>query len=504
VSKIVAPAGSGRARPRGRTVALLTVLLTLAGRLTPAPSSTPAIAIDPAPLYALAATLAADDFAGRGPGTDGLERAAELLASRLAECGVAPAGEDGGFFAPFEAAAPARLGAANLLSLRDADGWHTLRVWDDWTPHGASASASVTAPLAYVAHEALRNGGPADAPLLEDRIALVRDPGPRGGALALHELATAARARGARGLIAIRDDGQPATARRRLPGYGWTVADAGLPIAVVERAAIVAVASGLPASPPARPFEVPGIEVDLRTGVVRTPITMRNVVGRVAGTGREGTIVLGAHYDHLGGSGESSPPGDGEPRLHPGADDNASGTAVAVAVACALAARPAPRTMVVALFAGEEIGLLGSTAYVADPPVPLAETVAMVNLDMVGRLRRERLIAFGTRTAVELGPIVRDVAEVTGLRIVPDHDASRPSDHTPFLAAGRPILHFWTGLHDDYHRPSDRPERLNAAGMAEVATAVFETVWRLATGPVAPAVTPLPRTPPGRPADRRP
>jgi membrane-associated protease RseP (regulator of RpoE activity) len=170
--------------------------------------------------------------------------------------------------------------------------------------------------------------------------------------------------------------------------------------------------------------------------------------------------VLGAHYDHLGRVGGA---------IHPGADDNASGTAVVLGLARAFAAAGgAPRTMVFALFAGEELGLLGSAHYVSHPAAPIARTVAMLNFDMVGRMRDRRLEVGGVDSGSGLRSLVASAAggDVDlSLRDSP----FEPSDHLSFYGAGVPVLFFTTGGHGDYHTPRDTVDQINAAGMAEVA-----------------------------------
>jgi membrane-associated protease RseP (regulator of RpoE activity) len=186
-------------------------------------------------------------------------------------------------------------------------------------------------------------------------------------------------------------------------------------------------------------------------------------------------VVVGAHFDHVGQAGGV---------LHPGADDNASGTAVVVELARAFAAAGGTaRTLVFVLFSGEEIGLLGSGHYVRHPVVPLDRTVAMVNLDMVGRLRDGRVHVGGTDSATTLRDAVADAARGSGIQVVVRGTPYSPSDHVRFYDGGAPVLFFFTGMHDDYHGPGDTAEKINAAGMAEVAGVVARLVTHLGDGP---------------------
>ncbi len=197
----------------------------------------------------------------------------------------------------------------------------------------------------------------------------------------------------------------------------------------------------------------------------------QNVVALLRGADqalRDEYIVIGAHFDHLGRSifGALDPTaGDA---IRNGADDNASGSAAVLELARLISRRPLKRSVIFANFSGEELGLLGSQFFVEHSPVPLEKVVAMLNFDMVGRLRDDKLIVYGTGTAEEL-PAILDSANTTPaltVRSVPG--GSGPSDHSSFYSKNIPVLHFFTDLHDDYHRATDDTERINAAGMARV------------------------------------
>jgi hypothetical protein len=187
--------------------------------------------------------------------------------------------------------------------------------------------------------------------------------------------------------------------------------------------------------------------------------------------------VIGAHFDHLGRSTAGSLDPEARDVIRNGADDNASGTAAVLELARRFAARPARRSIVVANFSGEELGLLGSQWFVEHSPVPLDSTVAMLNFDMVGRLRNDRLIVYGTGTAREL-PALLDSANVEPkLKLDRMADGFGPSDHSSFYAKGIPVLHFFTDLHEDYHRATDDVWKIDALGEARV-VALAERVAR--------------------------
>jgi len=235
-----------------------------------------------------------------------------------------------------------------------------------------------------------------------------------------------------------------------------------------------------------RGWQIAG-EVDLE----RVEVEMHNVVGILEGSGprsRE-TIVIGAHYDHVGrsSSGRTALP-DAEGPICNGADDNASGVAVMLEVAQLLARREEklPRRVVFVAFAGEESGLLGSNYYVEHPVVPLKQTIAMLNLDMVGRMREQKLMVLGSQSGRQFGDLLKRVNRRHGLNLSTVASRAGASDQVAFYAHKIPVMHFFTGLHADYHRPSDDFEKLNLEGMARVARLVADVAEAVARMPQPP------------------
>jgi hypothetical protein len=194
---------------------------------------------------------------------------------------------------------------------------------------------------------------------------------------------------------------------------------------------------------------------------------------------RDEYVVVGAHYDHLG-RGEARTSSLGAPgEIHNGADDNASGTVALLEIARRLAAAPPRRSIVLVAFSGEEL-VLGSAAYVRAPAVPLERTTAMVNLDMVGRLRNDRLLVFGSETATELPALLDSLNRAARFDLHASGDGFGRSDHQSFYLARKPVLHLFTDLHEDYHRPGDDAEKINVAGLVRVAGFAADLVRALA------------------------
>ncbi|MGE3999086.1 MAG: M20/M25/M40 family metallo-hydrolase [Planctomycetaceae bacterium] len=225
-------------------------------------------------------------------------------------------------------------------------------------------------------------------------------------------------------------------------------------------------ASGKPHS-----AQLAGWTVDGQTSLKPNRVPVKNVIGMIPGEGplADETIVVGAHYDHLGRGGEGSLlPGSTE--IHNGADDNASGTVALIELARRLASRsePLPRRVVFIAFTGEERGLHGSKHYVDEPLFPLDKTIAMFNMDMVGRLTDDKLTVFGAGTATRWDDLLVSAGSKYGFELSKKPEGEGPSDHDSFYRKEIPVLHFFTGTHNDYHRPTDDWEKLNIEGMSRV------------------------------------
>jgi aminopeptidase YwaD len=462
-----------------RTITLLAAFTLLASVALARPPLAPP---DAAGLKAVAATLTGPGMDGRRSGTAGGDLAARQLADWLQAAGLRPGGETGSFFQTFVVAAGARIGTGTSLRALNASG-PALVPGREWTPHGGSQRAQVSGELVFAGY-----GLSVPAAGYDDwagvdargRIALVLDGAPvhlaGAGASRLGKLVAARRA-GASGLLIVADQLPSlaataasvrlvsgtltaAAADTLLASTGLTTAR--LAQAIAERRAPASVASG--------------VQVELAVALETADRTAVNVLGVLPGTDpvrSDEAVVVGAHYDHLGVVGGS---------LHPGADDNASGTAVVVGLARAFAAAGAlDRTLVFAFFGAEELGLVGSGHYVRRPLVPIDRTVAMINFDMVGRLGDGQVTVAGVDSGRGLRDLVTVAARGLAERVNVRDSPFGPSDHSRFYDAGTPVLFFHTGTHADYHRPGDTADKLDAAGMARVAALGARLVERLAT-----------------------
>jgi len=430
-----------------------------------------------------AAWLADDAREGRGIGLPGLAAAGEWIEQRFREIGLAPAGDDGGYRQPFDVEVEVTSGAGTRL---EVDGEPVAA--ELFQPTAFATAGPVEAEVAFagwgitVADKGQDDYADFD---VHGKIALVRRFVPSGDAFEspddqrrwgdLRYKAFNAREHGAVGLL-IAD--LPETSSEG--GHGQDEAplprlspdssgDVGIPVAVVKREVAERLMAG-------------GHRARLAIDLVRRKAPAFNVVGRLEPATPpidDRVVVIGAHYDHLGRGG----PGSLEPdstEIHNGADDNASGVAAVLEAARILSAQrdELRRPVIFATFAGEERGLLGSGRFVKSPSAGLDVTKvdAMINLDMVGRLRGESLTIFGVDTATEWKDLVAGACERAHLECKQNGDGYGPSDHTSFYAADVPVLFLFTGTHDQYHRPSDDADLLNATGGAKVAALAADLV----------------------------
>ncbi|HYQ15631.1 MAG TPA: M20/M25/M40 family metallo-hydrolase, partial [Polyangiaceae bacterium] len=249
--------------------------------------------------------------------------------------------------------------------------------------------------------------------------------------------------------------------------------DAGIPVIIVKRAAFEATLKDLE--------QHRKVDATFNVELTFEREAAFNVVGRIAANAPAaervpGQLVIGAHYDHLGYGGvHSLSPESTQPHL--GADDNASGVAGILEIARALKSLPKLRQDVLIMaFSAEESGLLGSSHLVHEPPagLDLKQTRAMLNLDMIGRLRDNQLTVLGGKTATEWTALVNAACDRARVNCAISSDGYGPSDQTSFYSAGIPVLHFFSGSHSDYHKPTDSAERINAGGAGQIAQLVTD------------------------------
>ncbi len=227
-------------------------------------------------------------------------------------------------------------------------------------------------------------------------------------------------------------------------------------------------------------------QVSLAVNIEHMHAKVANVVGYLPGKTDE-YIVIGAHYDHLGYGDSNSLAPSQIGQIHFGADDNASGTAGVLELARIFSQRARQgeqlkRGILFITFSGEELGLLGSADWVNHPTLPLDKAVAMINMDMIGRLRDDKLYVGGVGTAAGFRSMVEQAADKDGFHVDYSFRGESSSDHTSFLSKKIPVLFFFSGLHSDYHKPSDTWDKINAQGGARIVTLVEQLAGEIANG----------------------
>ena len=425
---------------------------------------------------------------GRGIGTKGLDDAGAYLEDRVKQLGLAPAASEGSYRQPFDVTV-AIEGTAKLTLEKGK----TSSALEGTVPLSFSSTGSIKAPLVF-ADYGIESDGRNDYNRIDakGKIVVVRRYVPEEAPFDspeakrrhgdLRRKAWVAREHGAVGLVVVDYPSAPKAnaAKWKMPDEaklpklsteGVGGGEEGVLAVAVPRAAFSKTVDQLIAHT--------ALEASIEVQLTPTKKPAFNVVSRLparAETKLPGVIVVGAHYDHLGHGGEGSL-APGEDAIHPGADDNASGTAALLEAARALAIgdKKLARDVVFVDFSGEERGLLGSNWFVKHPPPGLdpKNIVAMVNLDMVGRMRGNVLDVIGHDTATEFPDIVRGSCDEARIDCkLAEGGGYGPSDHSSFYGAGVPVLFIFTGNHADYHKPSDTADKLNGAGMAATADMV--------------------------------
>ena len=521
--------------------------------------------------------LASDKLEGRRTGSEGANLAAEYIAREFARYGLQRSiGYDTPGMSILEADSPNRylqkfpylagvtLGKNNVLSIQGPDGpSHDFRVSEDWMPLGfSSAGAFDDAGAVFV-----RYGITASELKYDDyagiavagKVAIAISGTPDGdnphGQFARYEdslwKAIAAKQAGAKALIVVaretdfRDD----SVSKLSFSHGGS--DVGLPVMAISRSgaeilfnlgslgsASLTSAESQTRTNSQEKIALNGILLSISINLIRREVEAANVVGIINGADpvlKNETIVIGAHYDHLGRGGEGSlAPREGD--IHHGADDNASGTAGLLELARLFASSDTPRprrTIVFIAFSGEEEGLLGSNYYVNHPLRPLENTVAMINMDMIGRMKNNKLIVGGVGTAEGWRKVIDLSAKFWGIGVIPtpdtyggvlpgtltanptrsgtantnnagttaaldsirsldltlNEDGYGPSDHSSFYAKKVPVLFLWTGTHEDYHKPSDTADKINYEDEAHILSFVERIIRTIDASNARPVYT---------------
>ncbi len=479
-----------------------------------------------ADLTEMVSYLAADSLEGRMSGTSGTTKAARYIARRFTEAGLQPAGDAGSFYHQFEFTSGIKMREdANRLSISAAeDETVSYRADTDFRPLPFSTDGKVEGEVVFAGYglsvpgdtgQGAESYGNLD---VTDKIVLVLRYIPEQVDMerrqelnhyaGLRYKALIAREHGAKAILIVSGPNSSRAGQLVPLSFDNSSSNSGIIAASISGAvaeslfravgkSLQEVQDQLDLENPhfEGQFGIPNLRVSLETGLERVKKSDRNVVGVLRATSAEerDALILGAHYDHIGYGEIGSLAHKGEEgQIHNGADDNASGTSVVLELAASLShlrnEKPDlfKRDILFALWSGEELGLIGSSAFAADPPVSLTKAIAYLNFDMVGRLREDRLILQGTGSSSIWPKLIEKRNVAAGFNLVIQNDPYQPTDVTAFYPKGVPVLGFFTGSHEDYNRPTDDAGTLNYAGMERIAKFAQGIVLDLLENEVSP------------------
>jgi aminopeptidase YwaD len=452
--------------------------------------------------------LASDEMKGRGDGSPELDKAADYIASQFRLWGLRPMGDNNGYFQYFELTTGAQVGAKTEARLNGTN----LKINEDFVPITFSNTAEFEGPLVFagfgITAPELHYDDYQNIDATGKIVVILRyqpremDPNsPFNGANSTQHAtfinkAINAKQHGARGIIFItglnHTDEEVGRATR-----GAATDDLGIPSIHARRDFVVKLFSDagkdlgtiqkkIDTDLQPQSFELPGVRAYIATEITRTRKTVKNVVAAITGSDsmlQNEWVIVGAHYDHLGLGDQNSLAPSQIGQIHHGADDNASGTAGVLELA-RMAARNKhewKRSVLFITFAGEEIGLLGSSYFANHPTISLKNTMAMINMDMIGRLNNDRLFIGGVGTSPDFKAWLEELNKSVRLQLDYSDSGYGASDHMSFNAKKIPVLFFFSGLHTDYHKPSDTSDKINANGAIKVLSLVYLMLDKIAT-----------------------
>lgn len=471
-------------------------------------------------------TLASEAFGGRMSGSPGEQQAADYLIAQLRQMGAKPLPGRADFRAPFDFTAGTKDGGSWVRL-----GGRTMERFDqgkDVQALSFSDNADVAdAPVVFAGYgivvpENQGFGYDSYATLdVKDKVVLVlryfpEDADAQTKAIlarysALRFKAMAARQRGAKAILVVTGPASPNAGETIPMSFDTALAGSGIVAASISgtvaesmfktfndpaKTLASAQKSLDTANPHVAGFDMPNVTATIHTSVLRETKRASNVIGylpaTVTATNVERPwIALGAHYDHLGQgeSGNSLADKSDAGKVHYGADDNASGSAAVLAVGERLTRQPRTRNVLLQFWSGEELGLIGSNAYVTAPPVPLDQLAAYVNFDMVGRMTDNKLTVQATGTSPVWSRVLEQANVAAGFDLLVQPDPYQPTDVASFNQAGVPSLNFFTGTHTDYHRPSDTADKINYEDLDRIVEFAAAIVKRVADTPEPPQFT---------------
>ncbi len=499
------------------------LVLTLAGGLLGAELS-------PTEYLGYVKYLAAPEMRGRATGSPELEKAAAFIRDQFRSMNLRPLSGDS-YYQDFEVTTSARLGPRNQLTYANGHEKQTLKSQQDFVPLNLSTAGKISGEVVFAGYGITAPEYNYDdyAGLdVKDKIVLVLRHEPQefddksvfdGKVYTAHaqtfSKAVNAKMHGAKAVLLVNDAAAHPNDSDQLEKFGTTAgpANAGIEFAQVktELAAtwlalagkdLGSIQAAIDKDLHPQSFALPAklrLEVDI--DIRREVKTVHNVGAYLPGETSE-YVIVGAHYDHLGLGEQFSMAPSLAGTVHPGADDNASGTAGVMELAHWFSREPKhARGILFLTFAGEELGLLGSSYYVNHPVLPLNQAVAMINMDMIGRIRDRKVYVGGVGTGTTFATLLKDVGPRHDFEAdVTERAGYGSSDHTSFTTKQVPVLFFFSGLHADYHKPSDTSDKIDAPGAVRLLDLIADVMDRLRDAPARPQFVRVAETqpPPGQ------
>ena len=446
--------------------------------------------------------LASDELEGRGSGTKGEQTAGDYIAKHFQAFGFAPAGEANSYFQSFEVTTGHDYFPDNHFKINYQGIQSEFKIREDYTPFSFSGDGEASTEVIFagygITHSEVQYDDYAGIEAKGKLVLILRrEPtSPEGNSLfaaagkgwsrhaEFSNKAKNAQEHGAAGVIIIND---PVTIKQEgdhlmpMAGFGGKLeipcihlkASVGDSLFMALGIKTAELQQEINTALKPKSFLIPGMKMDLKAGIFKIKKKARNVIGTLEGTDPElkkEYVLIGAHYDHLGiGEQGGSLEGNSSGKIHNGADDNASGTSGILALVRAFSQiKERKRSLVLMTFSGEELGLLGSQYFAEHPTLSLEQCVAMINLDMIGRLSQSQLQIGGIGTSPTFETEMKKLNEVFQFKLSLNKAGRGPSDHTSFYVKNNPVLIFFTGLHMDYHKPSDDFDKINYEGAEKV------------------------------------
>jgi aminopeptidase YwaD len=443
--------------------------------------------------------LASPELKGRATGSPGLEKAAHYIAAQFRSFGLSPTE------LPFPATLGAHLGNKNHLKFKEPnEPARTLTSGKDFLPLSFSSSGELHSSVVFAGFgitDKKANYDDYDGIDVTGKFVLILRHEPKENPHQEHvsfaDKAVNAKMHGARGVILVNDTDHHEGAADDIGKFSESAGPKNAGVLYIhikydtaedwlkqDGHDLHALSKQIDQDGHPHSFAIPNLTVDLSVDVRTETKTVHNVSAYLPGETDE-YVIVGAHYDHLGLGGENSLAPSQIGTIHPGADDNASGTAGVIELARWASKQPKQKRGILFLtFAGEELGLLGSEFYVNHPTTPLEKAVAMINMDMIGRIKDGKIYLSGTGTGSTFPQLIADVKPPAPLQIdIAEKAGYGSSDHTSFTTKNVPVLFFFSGLHADYHKPSDTADKINSADAAKLLDYIADLVAHLENDP---------------------